>query len=90
MLRKPAGKYTISPTTYYQWHDKFDVGGIDALKIQKSTVDPELQHLQKENERLKRLLAEKELTISIKDLSVVLRLLKKTSFGISTAERSPL
>jgi|688.fasta_scaffold402654_1 putative transposase len=78
-------KYTISPTTYYQWRDKFDVGGIDALRVQKSAVDPELHRLQKENERLKRLLAEKELTISIKD-----ELLKKTSFRISTAVRSPV
>jgi putative transposase len=78
-------KYNISPTTYYQWRTKFDVGGIDALKVQKSTVDPELHRLQKENERLKRLLAEKELVISIKD-----ELLKKTTFRINTAARSPV
>ena len=78
-------KHNISPTTYYKWRDKFDVGGIDALKVQKSIIDPELHRLQKENERLKRLLAEKELVISIKD-----ELLKKTTLRISTAARSPV
>ena len=84
-IAQTCRKYTISPTTYYQWRDKFDVGGIDALKVQKTIVDPELHRLQKENERLKRLLAEKELTISIKD-----ELLKKTTYRISTAARLPL
>jgi putative transposase len=78
-------KYGISPTTYYQWRDKFDIGGLDALTTQKSVIDPELHRLQKENERLKRLLAEKELVISIKD-----ELLKKTSFRMSNGARSPV
>ena len=78
-------KYEVSPTTYYQWRDKFDSGGIDALKAQKTVIDPEIHRLQKENERLKRLLAEKELIISIKD-----ELLKKTSFRMSNAARSPV
>ncbi len=78
-------KYAISPTTYYQWLGKFDAGGIDALKVQKAVIDPELSRLQKENERLKRLLAEKELIISIKD-----ELLKKTTFRMSNAARSPV
>lgn len=78
-------KYGISPTTYYHWRDKFDVGGLDALKAQKSVINPELHRLQKENERLKRLLAEKELVISVKD-----ELLKKTSIRMSNAVRSPV
>jgi putative transposase len=78
-------KYGISPTTYYQWRDKFDAGGIDALKVQQSVIDPELLRLQKENERLKRLLAEKELIISVKD-----ELLKKTAVRMSNGVRLPV
>lgn len=58
---------------------------MDALKGQKFVIDPELHRLQKENERLKRLLAEKELTISIKD-----ELLKKTSIRMNNGVRSPV
>jgi transposase-like protein len=36
-------KYEISPTTYYQWRDKFDAGGIDALKVQKAVLNACLQ-----------------------------------------------
>jgi putative transposase len=77
-------KYTISPKTYYQWRDKFDAGGVEALNTPTHSPDPELLHLRKENERLKRLLGEKELIISVKD-----ELLKKTTFRTNSAVRLP-
>jgi hypothetical protein len=57
------------------------------LKVQKCVVDPENFAACKKrmNGVSACLLAEKELTISIKDLSVALRLLKKTTFRTSTA-----
>ena len=60
-------KYGVYKTSFYQWKQKFAIGGLDALKSQHYQINPELKRLQKENERLKTLLAEKELALSIKD-----------------------
>jgi putative transposase len=73
-MAQTCRKYSISQKTYYQWRDKFEQGGMEALRPQKTVIDPELVALRKENERLKRLVAEKELIISVKD-----ELIKKTS-----------
>lgn len=82
-MTQTCRKHNISPKTYYQWRDKFDSGGLEALRPQQKTaIDPELVHLRKENERLKRLVAEKELVISIKD-----ELIKKTSLRTSNGGR---
>ena len=83
-MTQTCRKYNISPKTYYQWRDKFDTGGIEALRPQTKQADPELAALRRENERLKRLVAEKELVISVKD-----ELLKKTSLRAALAGRSP-
>jgi hypothetical protein len=66
-MTQTCRKYTISPKTHYQWRDKFDADGVEALTTPTHIPDPELLHLRKENERLKRLLGEKELIISVKD-----------------------
>jgi len=61
-------KFGIYQTTYYDWQKKYQQGGIEALKpqyIQRS--EKEVRHLEKENGRLKKLLAEKELEIMLKD-----------------------
>ena len=51
----------------YQWRDKYATGGLDVLKSNHYRVDPELKRLQKENERLKAQLADKELALAIKE-----------------------
>jgi putative transposase len=82
-MSQTCRKYNISQKTYYQWRDKFDSGGLEALRPQqKMAIDPEVLQLRKENERLKRLLAEKELVISIKD-----ELIKKTNLRTSNGAR---
>lgn len=82
-MAQTCRKYTISQKTYYQWRDKFEQGGIEALRPQKTVIDPELLLLRRENDRLKRLVADKELIISVKD-----DLLKKISFRTANAVRS--
>jgi putative transposase len=67
-------KHGIYSNTFYQWKEKYDTGGIDALASKHYKVDPELKRLQKENQQLKEMLAEKELALRIKE-----ELLKKST-----------
>lgn len=61
-------KYEIDPSTYYNWKEKHEDGGIEALKPQgRNHQDPELKALREENEQLKKLVAEKELALQIKE-----------------------
>lgn len=60
-------KHSIYSNTFYQWKQKYEYGGLDGLKNQRSRMEPELRKLRQENNRLKQLLAEKELALSIKD-----------------------
>ena len=78
--------YGITNATYYAWLERYQQGGVEALapKERKSAHTAELQTLRRENDRLKRLLAEKELILDIKDA-----LLKKTSQRLNNVEQSP-
>jgi transposase-like protein len=58
-------KREISLATFYKWKKIHEQHGLDGLKSQKQRQDPALKKLQFENERLKKLLAEKELALSI-------------------------
>jgi transposase-like protein len=60
-------KHSIYSNTLYQWKEKYAVGSMDALKNNHYRMDPELKRLQKENEHLKALLADKELAFAIKE-----------------------
>jgi putative transposase len=61
-------KYELSPATYYYWKRKLTFGGVDALKHSKHRqLESEHKLLAMENERLKILLAEKELESRLKD-----------------------
>ena len=69
-------KFNVGSTTFYKWKEQYLNGGIEALKPKncaKILIDPELIILRDENERLKKMVAEKELVIQIKE-----ELLKKT------------
>jgi putative transposase len=73
-------KYGIYSNTFYQWKEKYDTGGKEALASKHYQVDPELKRLQKENQQLKQMLAEKELALRIKE-----ELLKKSTARKGTA-----
>lgn len=68
-------KYEIAQSLYYQWKRKFDQHGIDGLQGQYYRVDPEKRELEKENERLKKIIAKQALELEVKS-----ELLKKTQF----------
>jgi putative transposase len=76
----------ITSATYYAWLERYQHGGIEALarNEKKSDDRAELIALRRENDRLKRLLAEKEIALDIKDA-----LLKKTSQRLNSAQLSP-
>ena len=60
-------KHGIYATTYYEWKKRYESNGADGLKPNYAKKEAkELKRLQKENERLKKLLAEKELELSLK------------------------
>jgi transposase-like protein len=64
-------KYQIDPRMYYNWKERYQKEGIEGLKDKRkkaSLNNPEVSKreylkLQKENEKLKRILADKELAI---------------------------
>ena len=64
----------IDPSMYYKWKKAYDEKGEEGLKPKYPKKDPELERLRKENERLKKLLAEKEL-----ELEIAREFIKKTS-----------
>ena len=64
--RNPA-VYSISvdPTMYYRWKESYDTFCIDGLKSHYRIMEPVVRKLMKENSRLKKLLAEKDLTVEM-------------------------
>jgi len=78
-------KHGITSKTYYQWLERYQSGGVEALAPhKKAAANAELVALRRENERLKRLLADKELALDIKDA-----LLKKTNHRLTSASALP-
>ena len=67
-------KHGIYSNTFYQWKEKYDIGGKEALASNHFKVDPEVKRLQRENQQLKEMLAERELALRIKE-----ELLKKST-----------
>lgn len=66
-------KYEIAQSLYYRWKSQFDQKGIDGLQGQYYRVDPRVRELEKENERLKKIIARQALELEVKS-----ELLKKT------------
>jgi len=69
-----ARKHEISYQALKNWQDLYAVSGLEGLKTGFGKLSPELKRLQLENQRLKELVADKELELKIKN-----ELLKKTS-----------
>lgn len=69
-------EFNVSSVSIYNWKEKFDQMGKEGLSPGSMTEqERELKLLRRENQALKRLVAEKELAIQVKD-----SLLKKTQF----------
>lgn len=75
-----ARKHGLSCQTLKNWQDAYSATGVSGLQP-GSKLSPELKRLQLENQRLKELVADKELELKIKN-----ELLKKTSLNNATAK----
>lgn len=73
-LVETARKHGLSYQTLKNWQDVYAVLGADGLKTGALKLPPEMKRLQLENQRLKQIVADKELELMIKN-----ELLKKTS-----------
>lgn len=60
-------KYQLARSLYYKWKSSFDHKGSDGLVPQYRKVDPVVRELEKENGRLRRIIAKQALCIEIKD-----------------------
>jgi putative transposase len=59
-------RYSIDPTTYYNWLERYQAHGINGLEDRRShNQDALLRKLEKENRMLKELMAEKDLEIKM-------------------------
>ena len=58
-------KYGVDPSMFYRWKDIFDTYGVEGLRSRTRHSDPGVRKLKKENERLKKMLAEKELEVEM-------------------------
>lgn len=77
-VNKTLDKYGIYPTTYYSWKKKYEEMGEDGFKHGMTKKHRrEIKRLEKENDTLKKLLAEKELETRLQ-----MDLLKKKHPGI--------
>ena len=65
--------HDIAQSLYYRWRDQFNSRGIDGLQPQHYRVDPKVRELEKENARLKKIIAMQALELEVKG-----ELLKKT------------
>jgi putative transposase len=66
-------KHQIYGNTLYEWRQKYSTSGTDGLTTSYVRTSPDVKKLEAEIRMLKEIVAEKELTIRIKD-----ELLKKT------------
>lgn len=74
-VAQASREYNVSSATIYNWKNKVDRLGTDGLiSGSKTAHELELAQLRKENNELKKIVAEKELALRIKD-----SLLKKSS-----------
>ena len=58
-------KYSVDPTMFYRWKEAFDTFGMEGLRTRTSSIDPGIRRLKKENERLRKIVADKELEVAM-------------------------
>ena len=66
-IAQTGRKHGVAASQIHEWKKKRDLYGDASLSGYQRQEDPELQQLRAENQALKELLAEKELTLRIKD-----------------------
>lgn len=67
-VSKTSREYNVSTATIYNWKNKFDELGSEGLESgAKTAMERELSQLKRENIELKKMVAEKELSIRVKD-----------------------
>jgi putative transposase len=90
-VKATLDRHGIYPVTYYEWRNKFQELGEDGLK--RGVTAPQLKRireLEKENKKLKEIIAEKELESKLKDelLKKKLALEKKKSSQHATSHKA--
>lgn len=66
-LEETLRKHNLSRSLYYRWKSKFDQSGVNGLKDQYYRSDPVVKQLEKENERLRKIVAKQALELEIKE-----------------------
>jgi transposase-like protein len=65
---KASREFGVSTVSIYKWQEKFEQLGKDGLNSGSTTdLERELKELRRENLALKRIVADKELAIQVKD-----------------------
>ena len=59
-------KHSISHSVFIRWKNQFNQGGVQSLKPQYHTIDPEVRALQDENARLKKIIGNQALELEFK------------------------
>ena len=57
-------KYSVDPTMFYRWKEAFDTFGMEGLRS-RTGMEPGIRKLKKENERLRKIVADKELEVAM-------------------------
>ena len=70
-------KYSIDPGMYYKGKESYDTFGLDGLKPHYRRMEPGVRKLMKENDKLKKLLAEKELENALLIESIKKKMVRK-------------
>ena len=74
-IEETLRKYNVARSLYYRWKGQFDRGGVGGLQRKYTKEDPQVKILEKENERLRKIIAKQALELEVKE-----ELLKKTKF----------
>lgn len=66
---KTAREFGVSPGSIYNWHEAYEENGEAGLNgsLKKQTESDEIKALRRENDQLKKLVAEKELRLRIQE-----------------------
>ena len=58
-------KYGSDSTMFYRWKESYETFGMESLRSQSRSIESGLRQLKKENDRLKKIIAEKELEVAL-------------------------